>query len=313
MADSVKAAANIYNTGVYEQGFDNTLIRDVMPLEAESRIVSEKLLQSQEPVMREADLHKAIQSLLMLREQQLLDEKLLDLTREEADIAKSRYEAGLMSEADWTDSVTAVEFALLDLGRMDIIIEQAELEVMNQAGTSFDAELTYPETGSATLLETKFEEAAGLQEWLSEAEKTDADVFDKSESLRFLNMKLEIAKKFIPDTHDRVMEMLRDREYAILALSGAESGIELNLRNLLNDRITAIDQLELAKKESELANRHYTQEVVRKEAGLIGRSDIIPRERDVLRAEYGIVSAIAAVNMIEADLRALVGIQGFIQ
>jgi hypothetical protein len=312
-ADSVKTAANIFNTGVYEQGFDNTLIRDVMPLEAESRIISEKLLQSQEPVMRETDLHKAIQSLLMLREQQLLDEKLLVLTREEADIAKSRHAAGLMSEADWTDSVAAVEFALLDLGRVDIIVEQAELEVMNQAGTSFDAELTYPETGSATLLETKFEEAAGLQEWLSEAEKSDVGIFDKSESLRFLNMKLEIAKKFIPDTHVRVIEMLRDREYAILALAGAESGIELNLRNLLNDRITAIEQLELAYKGLDLAKRHRVQDAIRQEAGLIGRSDIIPRERDVLRAEYGIVSAIAAVNMIEADLRALVGIHGLVQ
>jgi hypothetical protein len=69
----------------------------------------------------------------------------------------------------------------------------------------------------------------------------------------------------------------------------------------------------LAYKGLDLAKRHRVQDAIRQEAGLIGRSDIIPRERDVLRAEYGIVSAIAAVNMIEADLRALVGIHGLVQ
>jgi len=306
-ADSLKEAAKIFNTGVYEQGFDNTLTRDVVPLQAESSIASEKISQAKAPIDREAGLYKAIQSLVQLREQRKMDEKLLALTREEATAARTRYEAGILSATEWDDAEDAVTNALLDLEKRDLTIASASLEVKRLAGTDFDTELLVSETDAIAQLDTLFADSAKLPEWITSARKVDAAYFDKTETLRFLDMKLEIAKGFIPETHSRVIEMRRDREYARLALVDAQDGIEVAVRNLLNDRLTATEQVTLAKKELEMAKRRLSQANLKKDAGVFGRSDVIPNERAVLRAEFGVVSAVAALNAKEADLRALIG------
>ena len=306
-ADAQKEAAKIFNTGVYEQGFDLTVKRDVEPLQADSRIASVKLRQAKAPVDREAGLYKAIQALVQLREQRKLDDKLFALTKEEAATAKTRYEAGILTEAEWKDADDAVSTALLDIEKRDLSISQATLEVRRLAGTDLDAELLQADADKIVPLDTLFADAAKLPEWLATAQKVDAGYFDKSETLRFLDMKLEISKKFLTDTQNRVVELKRDREEARLALADARTGIEVDIRNKLNDRLTGSDQLTLAKKDLEMAQRRLTQAQMKKDAGLFSRSDVIPKERDVLRAEFAVTSAVAALNAKEADLRALIG------
>lgn len=306
-AAAVKEAAKIFNVGVYEQGFDNTLTRDVAPLEADSRIAAEKLRQTQAPVGRERDLYKAIQSLILLREQQKLEEKLLLLTREEANTARIRYDAGILVEADLRDAEAVIESAVLNLDKLRLSIDSATLEVKSQAGSDFSNELAQADTDTIALLISTFSDTTKVDGWITAAQQADVGVFEKSEALRLLDMKLEIAKKFIPDTNDRVILMRRDREDARLALLDAKAAIEVNLRNRLNDRLTAMDQLDLAKKDLELAKRHQAQAQLKLNAGIFGRTDMISRERDVMQATYAIVSATASLNSQEADLRALIG------
>lgn len=306
-ADAVSKAAIIFNVGVYEQGFDNTLTRDVTPLEADSRIASAKLGQAQAPFQRERDLYKAIQSLILVREQVKMEEKLLILTREEAKTARLRYDAGILTETDLLDAEASIESAVLNLDKLRLSAESAALEVKSQAGTDFQDELVQAETDSITPLATVFSDPTKVDGWIAAAQKADVGVFDKSEALRFLDMKLEIAKRFIPETNDRVITMRRDREDARLSLLDAKTAIEANLRNRLNDRLTAVDQLELAKKDLVMAGRRQALAELKLKAGTYGRPDMISPERDMMRAAFAIVSATADLNGKEADLRALIG------
>lgn len=306
-ADAAKEAAKIFNVGVYEQGFDNTVSRDVVPLEADSRIASAKLAQAQAPFQRERDLYKAIQSLILVREQLKMEEKQLALTREEAQTAHVRYDAGILTGTDLRDAEASVESAVLNLDKLRLSAESAALEVKTLAGADFQDELVQAETDSITLLDTGFSDSKKVDGWIADAQKADVGVFDKSEALRFLDMKLEVAKRFIPETNDRVIMMRRDREDARLTLLDVKTAIEANLRNRLNDRLTAVDQLELAKKDLDMANKRQAQAELKLKAGTYSRSDMIPRERDVMRASFAIASATADLNGKEADLRALIG------
>lgn len=306
-ADAVSDSAIIFNVGVYEQGFDNTVKRDIVPLEIDSRISLEKLRQSQAPILRERDLYKAIQSLVLVLEQQKLEVKLLALTREEARTARARYDAGILTEADLKEAEAAVESAVLNLDKLRLSADSAALEVKTLSGADFGDELVQTEKDSVILLDTRFSDTSKADGWIAAAQNADTGVFEKSESLRILDLKLDIARKFIPDTNDRVITMLRDREDARLSLQDAKTAIEANLRNRLNNRLTAADQLELARKDLEMAERRRAQAEQKLKAGLFGRADMVSRERDVLRAMFGIVSATVGLNSQEADLRALAG------
>mgnify|MGYP001809883818 FL=1 len=305
--DADRAAAKIFNTGVYEQGFDNALTRDVAPLEAQSRIEAQKKSQAVEPLQREAALYRAIQSLSLTRAEKDMQTRLLALTREDAAIAKARYDAGVISAADLSDAQAAVASAELNIEKLAVKLTSAELAVNRQAGTELDAVLESTATDGIALLETLFSDPAGTAGWIEAAQQRDPDVFGKSEALRFLDMKLALAAKYIPETHSRVVEMRRDQEDARLTLADAKTGIEVSLRNLLNDRLTAADSLEMAKLDLEQAKRHRAQAQSRFEAGLFSRADLIARDREVENAQYAVLSATANLNGKEADLRVMVG------
>lgn len=305
--DADREAAKIFNTGVYEQGFDNALTRDVAPVEAQSKIEQQKRAQAVEPLQREAALYKAIQTLQLSRAEQQSQTRLLALTREEAAIAKARFDAGVISAADLSDAESAVVSAELGLDKLVLKLQAAELAVNRQAGTELDAVLEATEKDGIVLLATLFADPAGTDGWIAAAQQRDAGLFQKSETLRLLDLKLKLAVTYIPETHSRVIEMRRDREDARLALEDARAGVEVNVRNLLNDRLTAAESLEMAKLDLEQATRRRSQAQTRLEAGLLSRADLIARDREVENAQQAILTATANLNGKEADLRVLVG------
>ena len=305
--DADREAAKIFNTGVYEQGFDNALTRDVAPVEAQAKIEQQKRAQAVEPLQREAALYKAIQTLQLSRAEQQSQTRLLALTREEAAIAKARFHAGVISAADLSDAESAVVSAELGLDKLVLKLQAAELAVNRQAGTELDAVLEATEKDGIVLLATLFADPAGTDGWIAAAQQRDAGLFQKSETLRLLDLKLKLAVTYIPETHSRVIEMRRDREDARLALEDARAGVEVNVRNLLNDRLTAAESLEMAKLDLEQATRRRSQAQTRLEAGLLSRADLIARDREVENAQQAILTATANLNGKEADLRVLVG------
>ncbi len=305
--DADREAAKIFNTGVYEQGFDNAVTRDVAPVEAQSMIERQKRVQAAEPLQREADLYKAVQNLLLARAENDLQTRLLALSREEASIAKTRFDAGVISASDLKDAETAVSSAELNLEKLALKLQAAELAVNRQAGTGLDTVLEATEKDGITLLDTLFADPDGTDGWVAVAQQRDAGTFEKSETLRVLDLKLKLVVNYMPETHSRVIKMRRDREDARLALVDANAGVEVSVRNLLNDRLTAAESLALAKLDLEQAQRRRSQAQTRFEAGLLSRADLIARDRDVENAQYALLAATATLNGKEADLRVLIG------
>ncbi len=307
-AEADKEAAKIFATGVYEQGYDNTITKIIAPQEAASKIVQEKMSQEAAPLQREGSLYKALQAYKLLQQQKILDTKLLGLTREEAAMSKVRYDAGVISEADYIDKQITVEAAVLGLDQLNLSLASAALEVNRLAGTEFD---TMPDAGTSEIapLPSSFADNTKKTDWLASAIKADSGIFQQTENLRFMDLRIKTAKDFIPDTHSRVIEMKRDREDARLSLEDSKTGVEVNLLNKLNEMATALDKLTLSKKDLEMAKRRMAQAKIRLDAGIYGRADMIGQERAVLQVEFDIVNKTAAINSIEVDLRMLVGVK----
>lgn len=304
-AEAEKEAAKIFTTGPYEQGFDNTVTRDVKPVEAASRIEQEKRAQAREPLVREANLYKAIQSLLLTKAQQQAETRLLTLTREEVAIAEARFKAGILSATDFESAKDAIVSGEHGLKKLALSVSLAELEVNRIAGTDPDAVIDA--NASITLLETAFADISALPEWEKMANAADPGVFTKSEALRILDLKLAIAKNFIPDSHSRVVQMRRDREDTRVGLRDAVDGIAVGLRNGNNDLLTARENLEIAQLELNLAKRKQSLAKTRYDAGVANKLDLISAEKAVVQAEQSVRSAIVTLNRNEVDLRLLVG------
>lgn len=306
IADADQESSKIFTTGVYEQGFNNTVTRDVTPDEARSRLEQEKRSQAREPLVREGALHKAIQSLLLSKSQLQTETTLLTLTREEVAIAEARFKAGILSAADLEDAKAAITSAELSLKKLQLSVDAAELEINRLAGTDLDTELASGDT--IVLLSSTFADMSALAEWEEMAKAADPAVFAKSEALRLLDRKLEIAKNFIPDTHSRTVQLRRDREDTRLALKDTEDGIVVNLRNGLNDRLTAVENLELALLDQDIARRKQALAKARYDAGVANKLDLIAAEKSVVQAQQSVRSATVALNRVETELRVLVGL-----
>ena len=312
--DADEEAAKIFAVGVYEQGFDNTVKKTITPLESQSEIAIEKMQQELAPLGREKELFKAIQSYQMANAQLALENKLFTLTKEETAAATIRYEAGIISEADYKDKLAAIDSAELNINKLKLSIASAALEVNKQTGMELSTEKIVTgdeeakeEPTAISVLPTKFADMTQKTMWLEAAYQNDSHLFSQMEDLRFLDLKLKTAKDFIPDTHSRVIEMKRDREDSRLTIVNTKTGIEVNLLNKLNDRLSAVERLELSKKDLDMANRQMSQAKLKLDAGLYGRADIIPKERMILQTEFDVMSKMAALNQIEVDLRALTG------
>ena len=305
-ADADKDAAKILTVGVYEYGYDNTLTRDIKPQEVLSRIAQEKRVQAREPLVREGELYTAIESLLLKKAQQQTETRLLALTREEVAIAEARFKAGILSVADLESAKDAIASAEHGLKKGALSISLAELEVNRIAG--MDPDTALDANAEILLLETAFADLSAMPKWEEMANAADPNVFAKSEALRILDLKLKTAKEFIPDTHSRVVQMLRDREDARLALKDAVDGIAVNLRNGSNDRLTSAENLEFARLELDLSKRKQNLAKTRYDAGVANKLDLISAEKAVVQAEQSVRSAIVSLNRNEVDLRLLVGL-----
>ncbi len=306
-SEADREASRIYNVGVYEQGFDNTLKRDVAPLEATSRITVERHRQEAEPVRREAELYRAVQTWRLTGEQWKREEALLALTREDSRFSALRHEAGIISDSDLANAVAAVKSAELGLERVRLQLNSAAMEINRLIGAELDAPVTLE--GEIALLESSFSNGELVETWLASALEADNGRLSIVENIVLLDLKLEISTDFLTDTHSRVVRLKRDREDARLQMRDTESRIEADLRNRLNDRLTAVDQLELARLDLQMAERRKQQMVARQNVGMASRVDLIPRDRELLHAEYAVTAAIASLNNQEVALRSLTGIR----
>jgi outer membrane protein TolC len=304
--DADQESAKIFNTGVYEQGYNNTVTRDVTPDEARSRLEQEKRAQAREPLVKEGALHKAIEALRLSRAQLQTETRLLALTKQEVAIAEARYTAGIISLADLEDARATVTAAELSLEKLALSVASAELEVNSLAGTDLDTLLQGGD--EVVLMETRFGDMSALPEWEELAKAADPALFAKAEALRILDLKIAIAKNFIPDNHSRVIQLKRDREDARVALQDTTDGIVVNLRNTLNDRLTAAENLELALLDQDMAARRQTLAKARYDAGVANKLDLIAAEKAVVQAQQSVWSATVSLNRVETDLRVLTGL-----
>lgn len=304
-------ASKIFNTGLYLQGYDNTVIRDILPKEAKSRIEAEKRSQEREPLLRDAALFKAIQSLKLARARLQSEALLVELTAEALELTEAQYRAGVIPSSEAENARANLRSEKLGLEKLAISVDSAVLEVNRLAGTSFDTSLEETTAADILLLETEFSDINELPQWISSAQESDPSIFSQEESLRFLDLRLELAEDFLPVGHSRIIELKRDREDVVLDLADMKVGKEVDLRNKLNDRLTAVENLELAMLDMEMANRRKALADARYAAGVIRKTDIINTQKELISSGLAVVSATAALNSQEVDLRVLVGSEVF--
>ena len=137
--------------------------------------------------------------------------------------------------------------------------------------------------------------------------KTETSVYKASGKLDIAQTAMDIAAKLYRKGDLTYDNSALDLEEAKLDYAGAKTALDVKVKNKYNDMVNKTDNVELAGKYAELAEKKLANAQVKYDKGTISKEVYMSAKEASLDAEYAELSAIVDFNGVWAEFRNMVG------
>ncbi|MBP7175715.1 MAG: TolC family protein [Thermoclostridium sp.] len=294
--------------GTLQQIVENSILREVTPLEAETAIETARRQKADNERVIKAEVYQEMMRVLLARDSVTLKEQKLELAEEKLKIDKIQYQEGLIAEADIINEDLAISVDKLDLVKAQTqlksnildIKQRLHVDLGDENQIAFDYKLD--KVGTHYVLGF-----FNLNNAIDKAIAADTSVYSKEKAIEYAQMKLDLTAERLKPGNDYYDKKVYEVEAAQKALYDAKTNLEVSIRNAHNDLLTALDALELANKKLDLENSRLNTLKTKLNAGVISRRDMIDTEINVVSRKQEVLQAICDFNVKNDVLRDLLG------
>ncbi len=302
LEDAVDKAKKGFIGGTPQEVVERTIVKEVNPLEAKINLeIGQRQKLDNEKKIKE-EVYKEMVQVVLAEEKIRLKKEQIELSQEKYAIDLVKFKEGLLSEAEITDEELALSIEKLELTKMETALKSDILDVKQKLHIDLEEEnrigFEYKllKIGSSYTL-SSFD----LKQAIEKAIESNLGVFGKQKALEMAEMKMEITKKYLKPGNNYYDKRVYEMEAARKSLYDEKTGLEVSIRNAYNNLLTSLDALELEYKKEELENSRLSTLMVKHNAGVISRRDIIDTKIKVLVQQQATLEAVYDYNLkIEA-------------
>lgn len=299
-----------YYGGTPQQVAERKIVKEVVPFEAEINLEIAKKQKDDNIHQMKSDVYQEMMRVLLSGESIQNKQQRIALLEEKYEIDAIRYKEGLISEADITDEGLALSVERLELKNVDTafasdilnIKQRLHVDLSDEHKIQFDYKLN--KIGTHYVLDS-----FNLDKAIAKALENNTLVYQKQKALEAAEMKLEITKQHLKPGHDFYDQKVYEFEKAKKELYDAQTNLEVSIRNAHNDLLTAFDAVELAYKREDLEKSKLDTLIIKFDAGVISRRDIIDTELSVLSQRQAILDVVCDFNIKNDILKNLIEVE----
>lgn len=244
------------------------------------------------------DVYKASMDVILLEKELQKEKEKLKMQEEKHDMAKKRYDAGIITRSDVDSSEYSLDNYKNNIAKIENRLKMARLQFKRLLNLPLD------DTAFRISDELKYEEwkKIDLDGFIEEALKNSITVYQNSKNVK---MKEENLKKAIEASGRgtaRYYDAKKDLEFAIAEYEDSVRKLELDIRNRYNDLLNLRDSVELAEKYAEISEKSLKTMEKKFDMGMVSKEQLLEARSRYIDAEYQKLAAIRNYNAARVEL-----------
>lgn len=249
------------------------------------------------------DVYKAAMNVLLCEKELAFQEDKLVMAHEKLDMVKSKFQTASIIQNDLDSAQYDFDRNTVNRASVKEKLNSCYLDLRNLLNQTPDA---LPVKIKDDLQLSAFKDV-DVNLWLNSLHKKEASVLKAAGKLELSQTAMTLAEKLYRKGDLTYDSSVMDLENAKLDLALAKNSLNVKVRNLYNDVITRLDNIELASKYVELTRNWMENAQTKYDQGTISKEELLSSKVACLDAEYARYSAIADFNRVNAEFDNLLG------
>ena len=250
------------------------------------------------------DVYKAAMNIQLSGKEIALQEQKHTLANDKLEMAKARFKASTITQDDLDSAQYNVESSKVNLTTAKEKRNALYLELKSLLNQPLD---TAPVKITEDLKLVAFEDL-DVDFALNSLYKTETSVYKASGKLDIAQTAMDIAAKLYRKGDLAYDNSVLDLNEAKLDLAGARTALDVKVKNKYNDLVNKLDNVELAGKYSELAQKKLANAQIKFDKGTISKEAYMSIKEASLDAEYAKFSAFVDFNGAREEFRNMLGL-----
>lgn len=245
------------------------------------------------------DVYKTSMDIQLCLKEITLQEQKLTLEKEKLEITKARFKAKTITQDNVDSAQYNVESSEVNLTNTKEKLNSLYLDMKKYLNLPFD---TTPVKIKDSIKLLSFKEI-DIDSALTELYKTETSVIKAAGKYDIAKTAMELAEERYKKGDKTYDNSVMDLEEARLDYERAKTALEVKVKNKYNELKNMLDNMGLAGKYEELANKKLDNAKIKLDKGTIGKEAYISTKEVLMDAEYARISAIVNFNEVFTDLQ----------
>jgi outer membrane protein TolC len=249
------------------------------------------------------DVYIAATNIQLCRKEIELQEYKLEIAQEKLKMAQARLKAATVTQ-------DVVDSAQYDVDSCKVDLENIK-EDLNSYYLELKRLLNQPLDTTAIVIKDELKQEAfediDLEYTLINLYKQETSVYKASGKLEIAQTAMETASKIYVKGNKYYDNCAIDLEEAELDFSAAKTALDVKVKNKFYDMENRLDDIELAKKYTELSRKKLANAQTKYDKGTITKESYLSAKEAVMDAEYKELSAIVKFNATKVEFKNTIG------